>query len=405
MSEPIVKQAANVVKTASNSLSKPDMAKFIPRRQFPDYRVVLAQFKGHQNKALQKMTHLAPQINLVVELRDARSPLSTSNVLIDKVFRNKDKLILYTKNDMSPLNNKLLKEWHTSRNEDFMAIDCKKSGDVNAVLKELRRKFSLVFPPPPLGLRLMVVGMPNVGKSTLVNGLRKFGMDSPNFKKVAKTGNLAGVTRNTSEIIRISSQPEILLYDTPGVLLPQVNDIKTMLSLYMIGTVSNNEIDPVIAADYLLYMMNLADRTGKGYKKYLSHPTNDIYELLDAIGKKTGNRNKRKIDGKFKTNYVGCALELVTDFQQGRLGKWCLDEAVVRRLSGDKFTEHLETERQRVEGMKSKLRIGELDGGSESKSKGTSSGSNSNSSSSNSRKSAWERRQARIIKQSNQLFV
>lgn len=377
---------------------------FQPRTEFPDYRVVLAQLKGHQTKALNKMTQLAPQINTILELRDARSPISSSNVLIDKIFKNKKKIILYTKKDLSLINSKLLNKWHSKRNEKWISVDCRKDSNIEIILNQLKLNFKNLIPPPPLGLRLMVVGMPNVGKSTLVNGLRKKGLNSRKyslnpdfkFKNVAKTGNHAGVTRNTSEIIRICSNPEILLYDTPGVLLPQVNNIKTMLSLYLIGTVTSNDgIDPVIAADYLLYMINLNDKTGKHYKKYIKNPTNNIYELLDGIGKLNGNRYKRKIDGKFKTNYTGCAIELINEFQKGRLGKICLDEEVIKELSSEEFNELNDLEIKRVDNMKTRL---SFNGNGDDNKDDYNNGKNSD-------KKHVNKKIERLVKQSNQLFI
>ena len=93
------------------------------------------------------------------------------------------------------------------------------------------------------------------------------------------------MTRSTSEIIRLSRDPEIMVYDTPGCFYRHKN-AETMLSLALVGCINESFIDPVILADYLLYVLNLQDPTGKLYTDYIDHPTNNVYELLESIDQK-----------------------------------------------------------------------------------------------------------------------
>ena len=106
---------------------------FIPRKEFPKYNVILSNFQGHHQKALTRFRHLAPQIDLVIELRDARAPVATSNLLFDHVLGGKEKIVLYTKQDLLSLSKKALADLH-SRSR-FMMIDSRSKADAKAVLE------------------------------------------------------------------------------------------------------------------------------------------------------------------------------------------------------------------------------------------------------------------------------
>ncbi|ODQ81077.1 hypothetical protein BABINDRAFT_20816, partial [Babjeviella inositovora NRRL Y-12698] len=298
---------------------------FIPRMSFPKYRMVLTDFKGHHVKALKRISELAPQIDLVFELRDSRAPISSRNVLFDRSLQNKDKIVLYSKNDLSGIDKKLLDVWH--KGEKYMYIDCRNQNAAKKVILEAIKFYEGMFPRPPLGLRCMITGMPNVGKSTLVNGLRTAGC-GPAKRKVARTGGQPGVTRATSEIIRIHSNPDILLYDTPGVFLPQAPDEETMIVLSLIGSVSPSVIDQVVKADYLLYLLNRQDDTGKAYKQYLPHPTNNIDELLEAIAKQKMMYNKATK----KYDTTGAAVYWLERWLQGKESKSIFDVTAIVAL-------------------------------------------------------------------------
>lgn len=139
--------------------------------------------------------------------------------------------------------------------------------------------------------------------------------------KAAQTGGLAGVTRGISNEIRISSNPSILILDTPGVFVPYVNEEKSMVALAVTGAMRTSIIDPIIQADYLLYRLNLQDPEGKQYREYLPAPTNNIRNLLNAVWSKK-LKSKQKGGG---FNDVGAAAFWVDHWRQGYEGKLMLD--------------------------------------------------------------------------------
>ncbi|KAL3233728.1 Mitochondrial GTPase 1 [Nakaseomyces bracarensis] len=287
--------------------------RFIPRHALPSFNIPKSDFKGHQMKALRKFRKLAPELNLLIELRDIRAPLSTRNVVFDSVLKENKflkKLVIYTKKDLTTGSSgkdyfSKLSQWHAELNEKFIIVDGRSKTDAMTLLKILQWesfKNAENGMRQPMGYRAFIAGMPNVGKSTLVNTLRM--VSHPNkegtkFKKVAKTGSEAGVTRSTSEIIKLTQQTEridsIYLIDSPGIGVPgRLSSQNRMLSLALTGSVKISLINPVIQADYLLYLMNLQipKKNLEWYPGFSTNPTNDIYEVLNRLTKNSSDYNE-----------------------------------------------------------------------------------------------------------------
>ena len=189
------------------------------------------------------------------------------------------------------------------------------------------------------GSRMMIVGMPNVGKSSLLNALRQVGV---NKGKVAFTGAQPGVTRKIGTTVKIIEGGEnteaVYLLDTPGVFVPYVPNAESMLRLALCGSVKDTVIAPTTLADYLLYHLNLYNP--RVYAEYAT-PTNDIMEFLSALARKTGRLQKGGIPDE-----EASALWMIQRWRNGHLGRFVLDNVT---------PECFETERRNIEGLGSSL--------------------------------------------------
>lgn len=193
-------------------------------------------FPGHMAKARREISEKIKLIDIVVELVDARAPLSSKNPMFDQICNNKPRLIVMTKKDLADDKvTALWIEYFKSKNLHAICVNLKNFNEyqlvINVCKEILKEKMEREAKRglKPRAMRAMILGIPNVGKSTFINRLAK--------RKATVTGNRPGVTK-AQQIIRVDKDFE--LFDTPGVLWPRFEDINIARNIALIGSIKQD---------------------------------------------------------------------------------------------------------------------------------------------------------------------
>ena len=272
-------------------------------------------YPGHMTKAKRQMQEDIKLIDLVIELVDARIPLSSRNPDIDELGKNKARLIIMNKSDLSDENQN--KEWAAyfkKMGYYVVGLDARtKTGMktvTNVVMEACKEKIERdrrrgILNRP---VRAMVVGIPNVGKSTFINSYAG--------KACAKTGNKPGVTKG-KQWIRLSKSVELL--DTPGILWPKFEDQKVGLRLALIGSIRDEILNTDELAVELIRFLK-TQYPGILTERYEVEETQKETELLCGIAE-----IRKCITKGGELDYSKAAALLIDEFRSGKLGKVTLE--------------------------------------------------------------------------------
>ncbi len=272
-------------------------------------------YPGHMTKARRMMQENIKLIDLIIELVDARIPLSSRNPDIDELGKNKARLILLNKADLAE--DALNDEWISYFKEkgySAVKVNSKKGGGIKSIQSAIQeacrekterdRKRGILNRP----VRAMVAGIPNVGKSTFINALAG--------KACAKTGNKPGVTKG-KQWIRLNKNVELL--DTPGILWPKFEDQEVGLKLAFIGSIKDEILQTEeLAAELVKFMKSVYP--GVLEEKYDILAVEDIYGCLRDIAE---SRHCLVRGSELDTGKA--AAILLDDFRSGRLGRITLE--------------------------------------------------------------------------------
>ncbi|KAM4607079.1 mitochondrial ribosome-associated GTPase 1 [Polymixia lowei] len=298
-------------------------------------REVAHWFPGHMAKGLRQMKANLKNVDCIIEIHDARIPFSGRNPLFQESLDVKPHLLVLNKMDLADLSSKqrVLKQLERNGVGNVLFTDCLKQTDDN--VKKLVPMVTKLIESKPrfnrdedINYCLMVIGVPNVGKSSLINSLRR-----TNLKKgrASRVGGEPGITKAVLTRIQVCERPIMHLLDTPGVLPPKIESVETGMKLALCGTILDHLVGEDIIADYLLYSLNRLEKFNYVEKYDLGEPCDDIQHVLKRIAVKLGKTQRVKaITGVGNItitipNYTAAAYDFIRAFRKGELGRVLLD--------------------------------------------------------------------------------
>ena len=271
-------------------------------------------YPGHMKKTRELIAENLKMVDLVIEVIDARIPISSRNPIIDDLVKNKKRIIILNKSDLSDdKENNAWADFFKLQGNLVMKLNCMSGSGVNQLFKLLNRlqeeKNEGQIRKKPL--RMMIVGVPNVGKSSLINRMTG--------KKSAKTGDRPGVTKG-KQWLTLTNGMQLL--DTPGILWPKFEDPLVGLNLAFCGSIKDEILDVATLALELIKVLQ------KDYPQFLQerYKLDEIEEEGLANMENIAAKRGFLLQGK-RIDYDRCGRTVLDEFRSGKIGRITLEKA------------------------------------------------------------------------------
>ena len=269
-------------------------------------------FPGHMAKARREVTEKLKLVDIIFELVDARLPQSSRNPMIDEIIQHKPRLVILNKADMA--DQYRTNEWlayFADKGIKAVAVNAHQGTGLKSIMsgaqEVLKDKIDKMKARgiKPRAIRAMIVGIPNVGKSTLINRLAG--------KNIAKTGNMPGVTK-AQQWIKVGKELELL--DTPGILWPKFEDQEVGYKLAVTGAIKDTILNLHDIAIYGLHFLEKAYPARLKERYDLEEIPEEIVEAFDQIGAKRGC-----LAGRGLVDYDKTAELIIRDIRTEKFGR------------------------------------------------------------------------------------
>ncbi|CAL1544970.1 unnamed protein product [Lymnaea stagnalis] len=300
-------------------------------------------YPGHMQKGLFQIQAKLQKVDCIIEIHDARVPFSGRNNRFRDIIKMRPHILLLNKIDLTDLQD-------NNKKREKIMTQLQKDGVDTTYFTNLRNNQnehflqSTILPSAKelIGQRprynregaedfnFLVIGLPNVGKSTFINSLRSTQLTTKG--KATTVGAIAGITRSVLNKIKVSTHPNVYIIDTPGIMPPKVENIETGMKLAACSSVPDHIIGEVHIADYILYWLNKHEHFSYVDYFQLDAPIDNVLQVLANIAVK--NRKVSHIKDMstnqlvYRPNIQMAATMFIKAFREGHLGRFTLDTII-----------------------------------------------------------------------------